>query len=227
VALNKSHKSQKSGSEVPGKPRATALVKQGSAASSQGDSPTDDKEVRDTGIIEAEPAKQWWKRDPDSKQRKQAMKIVVHREAGRDDKWIAKHMKTTEANVRQVMYLARKNGWLDANDEPVDIEAELALTIDRKVVRNIDAVLDGKMTNWQTHEMTMAAAKGRGIFKNHEVSKQDISGSMQSIVAIQVVMPAIGSGDQAVEIPEHMVGGVPAYLEGEVSDGATDTAATE
>ena len=160
------------------------------------------------------PKDQWWYRPPDSKARKLAEKIVVMREAGHEDKAIAKRMKTTEGSVRQYVYIARKNGWLNADDEPVDLEAELALNIDRKVVRNIGATLDGQMTNWQTHEMTIAAAKGRGVFKNHDVVKGD-GGNMAPIVAIQVIMPPVGEGDQGVV--EGSVGGVPAYVEGEIN----------
>ncbi len=153
-----------------------------------------------------------WYRKPDSKLRKQADKIAVMRAAGRPVASIAKKLDTSEANVRFVEYIARKNGWYDEDDEPVDLEAELALTLDRKIVRNVDASLDGQMTNWQTHEMTMAAAKGRGIFKNHD--KVETEQTQLSVVAIQVVMPPVGAKDQQV-LDETNIGGTPAYLEGE------------
>ena len=171
----------------------------------------------DTPVPAEVPKKQWWYRPPDSKARKLVEKIVVMREAGHEDKAIAKRLKTTEQSVRQYMYMGRKNGWLNAEDEPVDLELELALNVDRKVVRNVSASLDGQMTNWQTHEMTIAAAKGRGIFKSHEVSKND-GGNALSVVAIKVIMPAVGASDQMPEIREDQMGGVPAYVEGEVFD---------
>lgn len=167
-----------------------------------------------------EAKKQWWFRQPDSKARKLAEKIVVHREAGRDDRQIAKILKTTEQTVRQTVYLARKNGWLDANDEPIDVEAEIALNLSRKVVRNLDAALDGQMTNWQTHEINLAAAKGFGIFKNYDV-KEGNTEAPNMVIGVQVVMPAIGAGDQKMDIPDNMIGGVPAYVEGEVVDDGT------
>ncbi len=157
----------------------------------------------------------WWRR-PDSKLRKTAEKIVVMRVAGRGDAEIAKKLKTTEQNVRQTMYLARKNGWLTEDEtDVVDIEAQLAMEVDRQVVRNIAASLDGGMTNWQTHEMTIAAAKGRGIFKNHE--KTEGGAAVLAPVAIQIIMPSIGAENQT--IVEENVGGLPAYVEGEVEDG--------
>jgi len=158
------------------------------------------------------PARPYWYRQPDSKSRKLCEKIVVMRAAGRDDAYIAKKLDTTEQTVRQYVYLGHKNGWLDNDGEPVDLEAELALDIDRKTVRNIGHSLDGGMTNWQTHEMTLAAAKGRGIFKNHEKSDGSVSQSLP-VVAIQVIMPPVGAGDQVVV--EANVGGVPAFVEGE------------
>jgi hypothetical protein len=194
---------------TPVNPLATVLAK----ASSKEDVAVS------TGIPE-EPAKQWWVRKPDSPVRKKAEKIAVMRAAGHKDAEIAKRLKTTAGTVQQCMFIARKNGWLDADDEPVDLELEMAMTVDRKVVRNINASLDGQMTNWQTHEMTIAAAKGRGHFKTHEVSKNENVQGM-SVVAIQVVMPAIGAGDQKPEVREDQMGGTPLYIEGEV-DGESE-----
>lgn len=204
---------------TPPVPDNVALALLGSVAADMLEKSKDAMPVLD--VPREEPAKQWWYRPADSKARKIAEKIVVMREAGRSDADIAKKLKTTEGSVRQYIYLARKNGWLGDDDEPVDLELELALTTDRKVVRNISASLDGQMTNWQTHEMTIAAAKGRGIFKNHETGKQDQGPAMQ-VVAIQVVMPPVGAGDQQRQITDGEMGGVPAYIEGDVeeSDGS-------
>lgn len=163
-------------------------------------------------LVPAEnPAVQWWYRPKDSKTRKLVEKVMVLRAAGHKDPAIAKRLHTTPGSIHQAVYVARKNKWLDEDDEPVDLEAELAMSVDRKIVRNIGASLDGNMTNWQTHEMTIAAAKGRGVFKNHEVNKGDGSAPM-SVVAIQVVMPNVGAGDQMPEVHEDQMGGVPAYF---------------
>lgn len=176
----------------------------------------------DTGIIAEDPKKQWWQREPTSSTRKVAEKIFIMRAAGRVDKDIAKRLKTTEATVRQAVYIARKNGWTQPNEEGVeeiaDLEEELALTIDRKIVRNIGASLDGQMTNWQTHEMTLAAAKGRGVFKG-EAARSDGAAVSMPIVAIQVIMPAIGAGDQLPNIKDDQMGGTPAYTSDDVVEG--------
>jgi transposase len=165
---------------------------------------------------ELDRTKQSWYRPADSKARKLVDKIVVHRAAGRSDAEIAKLLKTTEQSIRQYVYLGKKNGWLDGEGEPIDVEAELAHNIDAKIVRNISASLDGQMTNWQTHEMTVQAAKGRGIFKNHE--KTEATGVLAP-VAIQIIMPALSQAQQRMEIPENMLGGVPAFVDGEVVGG--------
>lgn len=158
---------------------------------------------------ELPPEQQAWYRKPDSITRKKAEKIAVMRAAGRKVDDIAKRVGVSPGRVRVIEYLARKNGWYDADDEPVDLEAELAYNTDRKIVRNINASLDGQMTNWQTHEMTIAAAKGRGVFKNHDTAAAPEQG--MQVVAIQVVMPVIGAGDQQVD--EDNIGGTPAYLD--------------
>jgi transposase len=237
AATSKSHKSQKK-SAVPAagvKPRGSAKDSGGIPPTSLAVVPLSDPTKKSEGA-QAQPPEggegvrvlpppgvakrkedEWWYRPADSKARKIAEKIMVMRGAGHDDREIAKRLKSTENSVRQYVYLARKNGWLDKEDEPVDLELELAMSVDRKIVRNIDAALDGHMTNWQTHEMTMKAASGRGIFKNHE--KTEGGAQQMQVVAIQIVMPAVGAGDQAVEIPDDMCGGVPAFAEGEVIPG--------
>lgn len=217
----KTHKSLKTEpSRTPaGGPSSTALTTAlltPPALSPQAYSPHDPQAEPTTVPVE-KPEDQWWWRPRDSKARKVAEKIMVMRAAGHDDKAIAKRLKSTEGSIRQYVYLARKNGWLDDNDEPVDLELDLALNVDRKIVRNIGASLDGQMTNWQTHEMTIAAAKGRGVFKNHEVSKNE-GGVSMAVVAIQVVMPPVGAGDQMPEINEEQMGGRAAYVEGDVDD---------
>lgn len=231
----KSHKSRKTGATTPpaSSPSSTALATQplpslpitveealklvAEKVDTGEKSKTTSEEARDTGIIAPKPEKQWWYRPADSKARKYAEKIAVLDAAGHRDEAIAKRMHTTEATIRQYRYLAKKNGWMDDEGNTVDVEAELAMDVDRKVVRNISASLDGQMTNWQTHEMTIAAAKGRGHFKSHEVSKVDGAQGM-SVVAIQVIMPPVGAADQMPEIREEDMGGLPAYVDGEIEE---------
>lgn len=225
----KTHKSLKTEpSPVPASsPSSTALATVDQPALSPISVPEivkgpDDKKgpTIDTGIIEEVPKKQWWFRTPASKTRKLAEKIVVLRAAGHKDAAIAKKLKTTEGTVQQAIYVARKNKWLvrdeSGEEEMVDLEVELAMNVERKIVRNISASLDGQMTNWQTHEMTIAAAKGRGIFKGEN---KQVEGPMgMPIVAIQVVMPPVGAGDQLPHINEDQMGGMPAFIEAETED---------
>ena len=243
---NKSHKPRKTGA-VPAKPRQRkSSTEQSSAVSPSSDapmvtapvSPVDLTEKPKEGanepkvgteavvvlpLVELPREKQPWYRPADSKLRKKSSQIALLRASGRDAQYIAKKLNTTDGTVRHIMYIARKNGWLDDQDEPVDIEAELAHNIDRKVVRNISASLDGGMTNWQTHEMTIAAAKGRGMFKSHD--KSEGGPVLMQPVAIQIVMPALGA-EQQVVIEEDNIGGVPAYEEGEVFEGEENLLAT-
>jgi hypothetical protein len=226
---SKSHKSRKTGA-AKAKPRKSSGDSPSSAAIVPATpDPSSDVAKPEKGERDAPPAgigtgapeelpreKQAWYRPADSKARKHFEKIAIMRAAGRNDAEIAKKLKTTEASVRQYVYLAKKNGWVDDEGEPIDLEAELAINIDRKVVRNISASLDGQMTNWQTHEMTLAAAKGRGMFKS-AVADGGNAPNVMSVVQIQIVNPSVGASDQMVV--EENVGGVPAYIEGEVEDG--------
>lgn len=223
----KSHKSRKTG-DGQAKPRQRILTETPVSVSPSPDegtsslvpattasvAPTDMTEVEITSVPKEIPREQQpWYRPADSKLRKQADKISVMRTAGHNGATIAKRLGTTEGNVRYVEYVARKNGWYDDEDQPVDIEAELTHSIDRKIVRNISASLDGQMSNWQTHEMTLAAAKGRGHFKNHD--KVEGGPAVLAPVAIQIIMPAL-SADQQHVLDERNIGGVPAYVDGEV-----------
>ena len=163
---SKTHKSRKTAEDQAqaGKPRRSPLG---------GSPPTDlattqptaslSKEGENTAIPEENAKKQWWYRKPgESKDRKTAAKVAVLQVAGHKDEAIGKRLGMKATSVRNLRYIARKNGWWDAEDEPIDLEEELALGVDRKIVRNINASLDGQMTNWQTHEMTVQAAKGAG-----------------------------------------------------------------
>ncbi len=221
MTTSKTHKSVKG---ATGKPRSSPTELGGPPPTTQAlaplSSPPDStapvvSEVA-TDIPTEDPQKQWWYRKPESATRKLTDKIAILDGAGLKDDEIAKRLKSTVATVRSARYIARKNGWWDVSDQPIDVEVELALSIDRKVVRNLNASLDGQMTNWQTHETTLAAAKGRGMFRNHDAAQTQQTQLMP--VAIQIIMPAIGAEDQRMEIPEAMCGGVAAYVEGDIVD---------
>ena len=115
----KSHKSRKTDDELatprqrilPGVPPAqsSSLVESPSslvpATTASGPSSLEDAKASveskiDTGIPAEKPREQQpWFRKPDSKLRKQAEKIAVMREAGRNGADIAKRLKTSEGNI--------------------------------------------------------------------------------------------------------------------------------
>ena len=217
ITTSKSHKSLKTEGEskprLPGKAAPADTLDSSLVVSPSSDVPVTTAPGPSDIPAELPREQQAWYRKPDSKLRPQSAKIAVMRAAGHPIAEISKRLKTTDPNVRFIEYIARKNGWYDADDNPVDVEAELAFDIDRKIVRNISASLDGQMTNWQTHEMTIKAASGRGIFKSGEKTSEV---PQMSVVAIQVIMPPIGVVDQ--QIVEANTGGVPAYVEGDIED---------
>ncbi len=224
ATTSKSHKSRKQSAGVDAAEAAStalaAIPPTGGAAKNVPNLTPDDTEPVSTPQ-ELPAIKQGWYRAPDSKVRLLVNKIVVMRQAGRKDEDIAKRLGKRVQTIANSMYIGRKNGWLDADDDTVDVEAELAINIDGKIVRNISASLDGRMTNWQTHEMTLAAAKGRGMFKSGEGKGDASTANQLPVVAIQIVMPVLGAGDQMPEVKEDQMGGTPAFLEGEV-DGSDD-----
>ncbi len=224
-SANKSHKTRKSDQEPAGKPRRQSAEPDGAPAAVSSNPAAPPSNSLDLAAVlkagdvpatvPAPDVKPYWYRAPDSKSRKMFERIMVMRTAGHADAAIAKRLGTTEQTIRTTVYLAKKNGWADDDGEPIDLEAELAMDVDRKIVRNISQSLDGQMTNWQTHEMTIAAAKGRGVFKNHE--KTEGGHAQLPVVAIRIEMPPLSASQQT--IIEANVGGTPAYIEGELADG--------
>ena len=229
---SKTHKSVKGATGKPrsspqalsGPPPAASAALVPSVSSSEQDNRASKASPEATGVPTEDPKKQYWYRPRNSKTRAMADKIAVMDAAGHPDAEIARRLKTAVSTIAQCRYIARKNGWWDVEDHPIDLDAEYALNIDRKVVRNISAALDGQMTNWQTHEMTIAAAKGRGHFRNHDAPQGQQTQLMP--VAIQIVMPTIGADDQRMDIPDSMVGGRMAYVEGDVVTHDESTALT-
>jgi hypothetical protein len=102
------------------------------------------------------------------KQRKMAFKIMQLREEGLSREDIAKQLGYHANSVSRILNMAGKRGWLTTPD----IEDHLNFITSHKIVRNIDKALDKKEgLSLLQQEMTIAAAKGRGLFKVHETGK--------------------------------------------------------
>jgi DNA-binding CsgD family transcriptional regulator len=153
------------------------------------------------------PVRERWKLPADSVVREKASQIVAMKIQGLSTAEIAVELGLTPHSVRQYLYLAGKNGWLLTSDPNDQLEYSLA----HKIVRNVSASLDGAVLNTQQHETTIAAARGIGLFKQHEVIKGDVG---TSLTALSI---KIESSGPAQATREDTIAGTPAYaIEGEV-----------
>lgn len=156
-----------------------------------------------------------WRRAADSKMRKRVAKILVLKLQGYKGPAIAKKLGMSEDNVRHYMYIAGKNGWLNANGTSLtDPAEELAFNTSHKAVRNINLALDGVALPPGMQEMTIETAKGIGLFKNHSAIKNE-GPAPSNLLVVQFEMPRGEHPDPpALALP---MGGTPVnYLLGEV-----------
>lgn len=152
-----------------------------------------------------------------SKVRKKAAQIVALKIAGRDNDEIAKLVHLSPRTLKQYMYIAGQNGWLTTADPDDDLEFRLK----HKIVRNVEGVLDGTLVpNPSQQEMTIAAAKGTGLFKQHDANAKGAMTLPPMAIQVNVIGgPAMlgqrTNSHQLDQFPEGSVGGCPAYVEGQ------------
>lgn len=149
-----------------------------------------------------------------SKVRKAAAQIMAMKIAGHTNEEIGKALLLSPRTLRQYLYIAGQNGWLRMTDPEEDLEFRIA----HKVVRNVEATLDGTLIpNPSMQEMTIAAAKGIGLFK----SGAEKAAAVTPTMALQVNI--VGAPGTVDAIPGQSArpeafGGTPAYIEGEVTE---------
>jgi hypothetical protein len=147
-----------------------------------------------------------------SKMRDDCQKIIALRLAGLNDEQIGKKLGLATRAIRQYVYVGAKKGWIGLDDPEEDLNYRLV----HKVVRNVEATLDGTLVpNAAMQEMTIAAAKGLQLFKTAEAKTAAVVPAM----AIQVNIIGAPGTSQAIPGQEARVeafGGTPAYLEGDV-----------
>lgn len=153
-----------------------------------------------------------WRRAHDSKSRKKVAKILVLKMAGHSTAQVAEKLGISPENVRHYLYLAGKNGWLNGGAELVEPSEVLAFETAHKVVRNISRTLDGHFATDQQHEMTIEAAKGLGLFKTHQVVKNEGQQGAAPVLEMRIVNVQVAA-PQA--LPVETIGGQAAYIDGE------------
>jgi hypothetical protein len=136
--------------------------------------------------------------------RSKVAQAVAYQLEGKTRAEAAELLGLTIGSLNQYFYLAGKFGWLVT----ADAQEQLAYQTVHKVVRNIDAALDGDDPE-RRQEMTIEAAKGLGLFKRHEVVTND-GATVMSALTVRIEQP-VGSQEIAVG----SIGGVGAYQDAE------------
>ena len=115
---------------------------------------------------------------------------------------------------------ANKHGWLKR--ELLGVEDQIELSLPEQIVGNVAAVLserNGTELTPAAREMTIAAAKGFGIFKNHEAVKVDGVIGVGFALKVQVELPKGIGTSSPIQIRPGSVGGTPAIEAEIIGDG--------
>jgi len=154
------------------------------------------------------------RRKPKHKQRASAREIVKLKAQGLTHAEIAELLGLSTRYVKNLVYLAGQHGWLKTED----VEDHLTYITAHKIVRNVDAALDGVVLGEGQQEMTIAAAKGRGFFKQHEAASiENTPQSMVLGVKIELVQPVMqGTTQLQLPAPTGAMGGTPSYVDAEL-----------
>jgi len=132
---------------------------------------------------------------------------------------IAKELGYKNAHVVcQLLSDAGRKGWFNT----ADIEEHLTYVTSHKIVKNVDADLDDGSLLPGQREMTIAAAKGRGLFKSYEGGRNEATAPPMILgVKIEVVnQENVAHKEQLPPVkPVQRISeesGTPMYTEGEV-----------
>lgn len=170
--------------------------------------------LAESRLVDKKRKQRWTNLPQKSRMRKKAAIIVAMRVQGHTNEEIAKAVGLAERSLKQYLWIAGKNGWLNTYDPNDDLEFNLA----HRVVSNLDELLHARhgTTGLPDKEVTLETAKGIGLFKNHDIAKTEVM-PQQNILQIQIQIP---EGANLPKLRAGTTGGVPAYLEeGEVLNG--------
>ena len=115
---------------------------------------------------------------------------------------IAEHLGMKAATIRQYLYRANKRGWINIHSF-VDPHDQIDFVLASKTVRNVDELLDKR-----DKDVTIEAAKGFGLFKQHQVVKNDGPANVGLALSVKVEMPpAILGAATLPQLPATTLGG--------------------
>lgn len=143
------------------------------------------------------------------KVRKTVSAILALKVQGYSTQEIAEQLQIKPASVRQYLWIAGRNGWLNTQDPHEKAHSELV----HRAVTNLEEWMTARdaRTGLPDKEITLAAASGLGIFGGGPAQQQEHQAT--NILAIQITMP---SGGNLPQMREGNAGGAPAFVEGEV-----------
>lgn len=143
------------------------------------------------------------------KVRKTVSAIIALKVQGYSTNEIAEQLQIKPASVRQYLWIAGRNGWLNTQDPHEKAHSELV----HRAVSNLEEWMHARdaRTGLPDKEITLEAAKGLGIFGGGPAQQQEHQAT--NILAIQITMP---QGGNLPQMREGNAGGSPAYVEGEV-----------
>ena len=138
--------------------------------------------------------------------------IQVLRQDGFSTQEISEKLGIKPASIRQYMWIAGKNGWLNPLDPYEKAHSELV----HRAVSNAEEWLHARdsKTGLPDKEFTLEAMKGFGIFGSGQQSEQGHT----NVLAINITMP---TGGNLPTMREGNAGGIGAYVDGEVVNATT------
>ena len=144
------------------------------------------------------------------KMRQTVAAILAYKVQGHTTAEIAELLHIKPTSVRQYLFIAGREGWLDTRDPHEKAHSELV----HRAVSNLEEWMHARdaRTGLPDKEITLAAASGLGIFGAGGPAQQQ-EGQATNVLAINITMPI---GGNLPQMREGNAGGVPAYVEGEV-----------
>ena len=135
--------------------------------------------------------------------------IQVLRQDGFSTQEISEKLGIKPASIRQYMWIAGKNGWLNPLDPYEKAHSELV----HRAVSNAEEWLHARdsKTGLPDKEFTLEAMKGFGIFGSGPAQQSEQGHT--NVLAINITMP---TGGNLPTMRDGNAGGVGAYVDGEI-----------
>jgi hypothetical protein len=139
----------------------------------------------------------------DSKVYKVAIAYIALKAQGLQLTAISEQLGVPKTTIQTYVKRAHRFGWLRPKD--LDVEDQFEISIPEKVARNVNEFLDER-----DKDITVEAAKGIGLFKNHQAVKVDGQVGVGFALKVQVELPAGIESRSPITIRPGSVGGTPA-----------------